>query len=378
MSARRGKLLLLGGTLLFCLLVGEVFSRFLMSSKFKTPLMYAPSPYTSFTLVPGLAEPHRSREFDVTYNINEDGYRGAKVATPKPANTKRYLLTGDSFAFGHGVADDETVSAVLAKKLGENVEVVNLGFTAGTAPDDAYSFLASPRAAKLEPDAVIELIFIQNDMRDMTEHEWPKTDDHGLPASVISPTGGPNELRGRGSVPFYKSNALFRNIGLVQLAGRAYFALYLLPERGKYLKQWAVDYHAEHGGLSDRFGKVVRGLDRLTKEKGWPLYVGIIPATKQTIGKKAPLYDDALTKLKAILDERSVPYVVFDGDGAGIGKDDLYPLDSHWKPTGHDKAAAALQKLIETARSDTRGVGHDGEGEVLGGEEGERGAVDEP
>lgn len=348
MKNRRAAWILLIGTIVFGLVVGELVLGYLMRSKFKRPLVYAESEYTSFTLVPDLVEAHNSREFQVVYEINSEGYRGAPVTLPKPEGVQHVLLTGDSFAFGHGVMGDETVSERLEARLreaGEEVEVVNAGFMAGTAPDDAYAFLSSPRAEALEPDAVIELIFVQNDIRDVAEHEWPKLDARGLPLQVVNPTGGPNELHGRGPVPWHMSNPLFRNSGIVAFAGRVWFAFGLLPERAETMKKWRAEYREANDGVSERFAKVIGGLDALTQEKGWAFMVGIIPATAQVLGEEAPLYDEALARIRRELDARGVPYVIFDGEGAGITSDDLYALDSHWKATGHDKAAAALQAL---------------------------------
>ena len=352
MNERRAKLILVLVSLGIGLVMAEILSAVVLGRVAKSPLIYDPSPYTSFTLVPGIEAQHNSREFQVTYKINKHGYRGPAVDRPKPAGRRHILLTGDSFAFGHGVEEDRSVCAELEarfKKAGQDVEVINAGFMAGTSPDDAYAFLVSPRAAELEPDGVIELVFMKNDMRDMSEHEWVETDARKLPTRVINPTGGPNALHGRGPIPIYKSNVVLRNLSIAQLIGRLHFAFVLLPERAKRLEAWADDYANDHDGLSPRFVQTMQGLVDECRQRAWPLVVGIIPTARQTRGEAHPLYDAALARLKSVLDERGAAYVVLD-EAAGIGMKDLYPLDSHWKPSGHEAAAKALHaRWTETA-----------------------------
>jgi hypothetical protein len=57
-------------------------------------------------------------------HINELGLRGPAV---EPAPRRHLLVLGDSFMFGSGVRDDETLSARLDAALGERVQVVNGG-----------------------------------------------------------------------------------------------------------------------------------------------------------------------------------------------------------------------------------------------------------
>jgi hypothetical protein len=78
--------------------------------------------------------------FDVTYTIGVDGFR----ITPEPADAGagRLNLFGGSFAFGHGVEDDETLAFHLGRALG--VEVRNFGINGG-GPHQALAILESDR-----------------------------------------------------------------------------------------------------------------------------------------------------------------------------------------------------------------------------------------
>lgn len=67
---------------------------------------------------------------DVQITTNNNGFRSLKdYSKEKPAGVRRILLLGDSFVFGWGVRDHETLGAQLESKS-ENLEAINLGVCA--------------------------------------------------------------------------------------------------------------------------------------------------------------------------------------------------------------------------------------------------------
>jgi hypothetical protein len=78
--------------------------------------------------------------FDVAYTVGADGFR----ITPEPpdADAGRLNLFGGSFAFGHGVEDDETLAFHLGRALG--AEVRNFGINGG-GPHQSLAILESER-----------------------------------------------------------------------------------------------------------------------------------------------------------------------------------------------------------------------------------------
>jgi hypothetical protein len=86
-------------------------------------LLYArsPVPMLPYGLRPGV----ETMLLGVPVNVNAQGFRGSAVASsPGP---RRLLVLGDSVVFGLGVGDDETLPAVLRRRLGGAAEAVNLG-----------------------------------------------------------------------------------------------------------------------------------------------------------------------------------------------------------------------------------------------------------
>jgi hypothetical protein len=69
--------------------------------------------------------------FRVTYTINGDSTR---ATPPAPVSADTYLFLGDSFIFGQGLADDETLPAKFARANDFNVHTVNFS-APGYAPN---------------------------------------------------------------------------------------------------------------------------------------------------------------------------------------------------------------------------------------------------
>ena len=91
--------------------------------------------------------------------INHHGTRGAEFADTKPVGTFRILSIGDSRTFGWGLTDDETYSALLAKRwqeknpTGKKIEVINCGVNAWSYPQMSVFF--REYALRWQPDLVI-------------------------------------------------------------------------------------------------------------------------------------------------------------------------------------------------------------------------------
>lgn len=140
-----------------------------------------------YTLRPSWQAVHEHDDYRVTVHTNELGLRGGPAVAEKAAGVYRVLVLGDSFAFGFGVEDDETFSALLQEELPvpagfERVEVLNAG-VAGWSTDHQWLFLAT-RGFALEPDLIL-LAMTENDPGDL---RWDRltTDASGLPLRIES------------------------------------------------------------------------------------------------------------------------------------------------------------------------------------------------
>ncbi len=95
---------------------------------------------------------------NVRYRFDSRMIRGAEHADYAPPGVFRIVITGDSVTMGHGVAEDETYSALLERALNEAAgrrayEVVNLGISNLNAP--AAIDRLSRVGMALHPDLIV-------------------------------------------------------------------------------------------------------------------------------------------------------------------------------------------------------------------------------
>jgi hypothetical protein len=143
-------------------------------------LGYAPVPGLRATSVLTL---HDSLIYNVAYTITPAGVR----ATKGDPQGESWLFMGDSFAFGEGVNDEETLPSHFSAALGHRANVVNLGFR-GYGPHQMLRILETDRARALVHTPVRQVIFetISDHPRRAAGHvNW----DRFGPSYVLTPTG---------------------------------------------------------------------------------------------------------------------------------------------------------------------------------------------
>jgi len=110
--------------------------------------------------VPGF----RGQTYGKRLTINSTGLRNREVAFEKPAGVGRILVLGDSFAWGQGVADEDTFATILEKSLadsGRKWEVINTAVS-GWGTDQEYLYLQQT-GFKYAPDIVVVSFYMGND-----------------------------------------------------------------------------------------------------------------------------------------------------------------------------------------------------------------------
>src|SRR5262249_34185847 len=105
----------------------------------------------------------RYRLNDAWMTINGLGYRGKEHPRERTPGKTRVVVVGDSIAFGYGVADEQTFSAVL-ERLDSRLEVINLGVQ-GYGTDQELVKLETEGLA-YRPDVVILDVCLANDFLD--------------------------------------------------------------------------------------------------------------------------------------------------------------------------------------------------------------------
>jgi hypothetical protein len=161
------KFLLLLFGLLFGVFMSEIFLRVI---GYSYPLFYTTDPYRGFALQPGV-QGHYQREGDSYVRINSDGLRDREHTKPKPADTVRIAVLGDSFSEAMHVPMEQTFWSLLERKLqecnafpGKKVEVINFGVSGyGTAQE---LMTLRQKVWDYSPDLVVLAFTTYNDIYD--------------------------------------------------------------------------------------------------------------------------------------------------------------------------------------------------------------------
>jgi hypothetical protein len=130
-----------------------------------------------------------------TYHFDADG---ARVTPPAPTGADTYLFIGDSFIFGQGLPDDQTLAAQFAKASDLKVRAVNLG-----VPGNALNHLVRAfEAGLLDPyasqrvKAVVTWIIPAQLARVTGDGSWlGSSPRYELDNGVLRHTGSFNEYR---------------------------------------------------------------------------------------------------------------------------------------------------------------------------------------
>ncbi len=151
-----------------------------------------------FQSIPGILLPdqdlvdRRDRRLPHHVTTNALGYRGPGFPLVKRPGEFRILFTGDSFAYGDFVNDDQTLPAQLEQRLNGRcgtVRVVNAGLDDATIVDEAKMI---ERGLRVSPDLVV-LLFSENDVDDLNRPAtWDRLaenrrDKSRFPLSVFYP-----------------------------------------------------------------------------------------------------------------------------------------------------------------------------------------------
>lgn len=192
-----GNLAVLLGLLLVCAIAGEILVRLAPTPNDQVErngrLKYRFNPYRTdgllgWSLRPDWETVHQTGDFSAVVRTDERGLRHTRQPVATGAGKPyRILVVGDSFAFGWGVADDETFSALLARRLqppvgASHIEVLNAGVAGWSA--DHYGLFLKERGLAFEPDLVL-MVPSENDPSDLAVNRLTLGED-GLPTRTAS------------------------------------------------------------------------------------------------------------------------------------------------------------------------------------------------
>lgn len=299
---------------------------------------------------------------------NSLGLRSPEVIVPKPANTIRILIIGDSFTFGWGVLEKESYPSLIEKIIqqrypNKKIEVINAGLPA-SGPSYYYLFLKNI-GIRLEPDIIVVGFHTFTDLVfDLPTSIWNQTDPEGLPLVIkkenaIIDTEGfirADHLPFKLTIPILKHSHLFAFfLDFIDPHSNNLNSEQFLTDYGLYFKQTAHELDEPKRKAKLLF----EAMQKLASQEHSRFIVMTIPAEFKIYPERLLKYSITLPMLpwdrtypgdefedfflsKNIDHLRLLP--IFDAHNS---EEMFYPLDDHWNPRGHQIAATAIaEKLV--------------------------------
>jgi hypothetical protein len=189
-------LLMLGVSVALGLLACEALVRYLRPQLlYRYPQgLYVNDAELGYRLNPGFSDVFETPEYTTHVHVNNQGLREDREYGPKEPDVFRILAIGDSFTMGHSVEAPETFVKELNRLLGEGrsahvarYEVLNAGVPGyNTAQEIGY---LERRGVALEPDLVLLIFFVGNDIHDNAAHTSTVRVEDGYLVDTVHPQG---------------------------------------------------------------------------------------------------------------------------------------------------------------------------------------------
>jgi len=381
--------------------IGEICFRVFKGSH--NPLINLTQKKSGFLFKPNSTEHSISSvpgEFDYVAHINNFGYRGKDFQWLKYNETTRIFVVGDSFTFGVGASEDETIPSLLEKYLLKNkigAEVINAG-VGHASPITHYVNLREIHL-KYEPNLVI-LLFDLTDLWDDWHSERNAVLDNKGEIKYFDKTYI-NGKRDWWVTCVYHSafckwinNKIVRTFEKIRLLGaKKYFSIALQGKRAKAaiiaskekrLKEFKIEYDGllmlrgrEKKALIDehwpRTVKYLNKIKNLLDKHDIPMIIvtyphGIYVGKDQWNKGRAPwgfeegkLYTDhyAFELVESYAKEQGIPFInTLDNFPKNTGTKYFFDYDGHMTPAGYSIVADGItgnlqfRKIINKMRSD--------------------------
>lgn len=301
-----------------------------------------------------------STDFKTFVHLNSLGLRDQEIAPPgDKVDPSRTLLLGDSFVWGLGVQDSEIVDRRMESLLGAGREVVNAGVS-GYGPDQELLYYTS-RGVLLGSSSVVLFLFTDNDFEDISSsignrHQKPVflLQQHGdeRPSLEIKNVPVPSE----GNRPAGTLLRLRR-----WLEGRVCLYGFVIGRLGLWDRFEAVAgegdlrwNHPDEGYTDAVMALILIRLNEETHRAGSRLSVVLVPPRRALLRLGADKRDRHLERA-ALIEEvgRQDGFPVLDllqDLDASLERGELpyYKHDIHWNPLGHEIAARAAVRLLQS------------------------------
>jgi hypothetical protein len=291
----------------------------------------------------------KAGDFDIQVRFNQYGFRDTKDL--QMSTTHDFFVVGDSFSFGHGVAEDKRYSNILESLLG--VLVYNISI-----PTDFDGYEKLIKYAQQQGATIKNLIIgvcMENDLKNYANPESEQ--NRTLPTSSQSKPE---------TSPYYNKIKAGKFLRIKIFLGKQsalYNMLISLFHQNRMLKDLASKF-----GIMDQYADGInrfayseavlrqtsQRLVRLQTDCQIPnVMIVVIPSRALWIGDNRECEFQAHTEFVTILRAAHFNVVdlrsVFEADGNPFQYH--FQHDGHWNQQGHHKAAEAIARQIKTGHT---------------------------
>lgn len=294
---------------------------------------------------------------------------------PPDAQDTSLLVLGDSFVYGHGVEEEQTVTAVLRSKHGQPA------YNMGRQGDCLYQQYVLLRlyVEQLQPQEVVLVVFV-NDFHDLTQYRTTKEiqtrpEIHRYPyGEALHERLGAQSRR----VSLNPKEQLkrLRSVRLILGAARRWgWISWLTLAQPAFAQEPRRELHGAAGAwrpgnpfpadtlpwaravldeeifapLRDYYRVVLEDLSRRLTERGVRFSVAFIEHFHPDAGLARQAQNKAGFHLSEICREIGVSYHSL-RPALGRCKECFLPGDGHWSPEGHRRVAAFLDRAVLAPR----------------------------
>jgi len=313
---------------------------------------YQFDPNLGWANTPGASGNYQRSEFIYHVSINEHGMRQGKIDTGKTHSTFRIAVLGDSFVWGIGIDNERRLTELLQGML-PNSEVLNFG-TSGYSP--VQYLLMMDNVIKFQPDLVVVVFCLGNDFTDNVLYRrygyykpYATLDDNdtlvikGYPVPDIKKFGFKQTNRFFGSALL----AEIRNRFLVadlQQEGLKGFTNELLHVDNKDLSTEQIRVKSDGIRINEAILAEIR--DALD-EHDIPLIVAAAPTKREYNQRRRYGHQGYYPSVERILIRSTEKLgIVSVSNIHNLDGSDFWVKDGHWNPTGHQKMATSLARVI--------------------------------
>jgi len=315
--------IVLASSFIVALLLAEIATRLTgLAALGITDPMFQPSAY------PGVSYEFKSNASGFVWGhtrleTNSYGLRGPEVTLAKPKATYRVGIFGDSVTFGQGVADKDTYTRVLERRLREKfrprgliVEVLNFGVPSYNITNMVSSF--TEKGVRFGLDIAVLAPILE----DFGFHRDHKADQYGYPVHASTPMN-PGPLKN-----------MLRHIHLAYLVRDAYWSLTGAGSPALHALTEADSESELAGATWERADREISRFAAVGRQRGIiPIYIAL--------GRRAPRIDQVVDRLGLQQIEMAPVVEQYDAATLQVSARDAHPSAFH-----HSLIANELFKVI--------------------------------